>query len=67
MEYIPAWEVFTLLVRLEMFVNFFMVCDVACIIGIPNLVNLSSRDFLCVIAGREIGLWVIGIVEIENR
>ena len=31
----------TLVVHFEMLVRFFMVCDVICKIGIPNLVNLS--------------------------
>ena len=30
-------------------------------IGIPNLVSLSLNG-LCVLVGREIGLWVVGIV-----
>ena len=30
-----------LLVRFQMFVRFLMVCDVVCMIGIPNLVNFS--------------------------
>ena len=37
----PAWEVVMLLVHLEMLVKFLMVCDVVCMIGILNLVNLS--------------------------
>ena len=40
MIYMPVREVVMLLVRFEMFVKFLMVCDVVCIIGIPNLVNL---------------------------
>ena len=58
----PAWEVVMLLVRLEMLVRFLMICDVVCIIGNPNLVYLLERGLLCVLVGREIGLWVIGIV-----
>ena len=41
----------SLLVRFEMFVRFLMVCDMVCMIGIPNFVNL-----LYVLVGREIGL-----------
>ena len=33
-----------------------------CIIGIPNLVSLSWSAMLCVLVGREIGLWVMGMV-----
>ena len=40
-EYMPAWDVVTLLVRFEMLVRLLMVCDVVCMIGIPNLVKLS--------------------------
>ena len=36
-EYMPAWEVVSLLVRFVMFVRFLMVCDMVCMIGIPNL------------------------------
>ena len=39
-----------------------MVCDVICMIGIPNLVSLSERVMLCVLVDREICLWVMGIV-----
>ena len=39
-----------------------MVCDVVCMIGILNLVNLSERGLLCVLVGREIDLWIMGIV-----
>ena len=42
-----------------------MVCDVFCMIGIPNLVCLSSSGLLCVLVGREIGLWVLGIVRLS--
>ena len=56
----PVWEAVSLLVGFEMFVRFLMVCDVVCMIGIPNLVSLSYSDLLCVLAGREIGLWVMG-------
>ena len=46
----------------ELFVRFLMVCDVVCIIDVYNLDNLSSRGSLCVLVGREIGVWIIGIV-----
>ena len=39
--YMPVWEVVMLLVFFEMFMRFLMVCDVVCITGIPNSVNLS--------------------------
>ena len=34
-----------------------MVCDVVCMIGIPNFVSLSKSIILCVLVGREIGHW----------
>ena len=37
-----------LLAHFEMLVRFLMVCDVVCIISIPNLVNLSWRYVVCV-------------------
>ena len=55
-EYMPAYEVVMLLVRFEMLLEFLMISDVVCIIGIPNLVNLSLRGFLRVLVGRKIGL-----------
>ena len=36
----PASKVISLLVHFEMLVRFLMVCDVVCMIGIPNLVSL---------------------------
>ena len=39
-----------------------MVCDVVCVIGIPNLGSLSQSAMLWVFIGREISLWVMGIV-----
>ena len=40
-------EVVMLLVRFKMLVRFLMVCDVVCIMGIPNLVNFY-RKVCCV-------------------
>ena len=47
-----------------MFERFLMFSDVICMIGIPNLVSLSKSSMLFVLVGREIGLWVMGIVEL---
>ena len=60
-EYMAACS---LLVRFEMLVRFLMIGDVVCMIGIPNLVNLSKRGLLCVLVGWEIGLWVMRIVRL---
>ena len=35
-----------LLVRFEMLVRFVMVCNMFCMIGIPNLIHLSQRGLL---------------------
>ena len=39
-----------------------VVCDMVCMIDIPNLVSLLYSAMLCMLMGREIGLWVMGIV-----
>ena len=51
----PAWEVVMLLERLKILVRFFMVSEVHCIIGIPNLFNLSLKGLLYMLVGKEIG------------
>ena len=48
-----------LLVCFKMLVTFLMVCNMVCMIGIPNLVNLSKRDLLCVLV--DIGLLLMRI------
>ena len=45
----------SLLARFEMFVRFLMVCDLVCMISIPNLINFSKVGVLCVLVGRETG------------
>ena len=40
MQYMSAWEVVSLFIRFVMFVRFLIVCDLVCMIGIPNLVSL---------------------------
>ena len=42
-----------------MFVKFLMVCDVVCMISILDLFSLSYSAMLCVLVGREIGLWMM--------
>ena len=37
-----------LLIHFEMLVRFGKTCDVVCMIGIPNLVNLTRRFVMCV-------------------
>ena len=49
-KWLRCWFVSRCVVRL------LKVCNVVCMIGIPNLVNLSSRGLLCVLVVTEIGL-----------